>query len=447
MGLYQNRQGDFYDLWEQFSEERRQEIIRSRLNDIVNHAVTNTPYYRKIGERYQVDIKKEHPLSGIPILTSSHLKELLPPLGSDLLSRDDKAYTIFQSGGTTGLPKTSLFTDEELEGLNLPNARGFFAVGLNENDRVANLFAVGGLYMTFIHINRMLQQFGCTNLPFSNQTPAEFVGRVCEHFNVNCFTGITSSVLSCLRHLHENQCRLNIDKLFYGGEHIYEADRLEMKEKFGIETILAPGYGTVDTWYIGYQCLYSAPGVFHAHDDQCFIEIVDEDHPEKKNCGAKEVGMIYATPFERRLTPIVRYRVGDRAYWMEGMCRCGRTTPRFQLLGRGDDVLRIGYDSIDYAMMQKLVTKIPGLTGTMQIEKQRVEGRDLLIIRVETPRPTKDHNHLRKHFREALLQEKPSLQEFVKKGLVIEPQIEFYPLTTIPLNSRTGKLVRVIDCL
>ena len=52
--------------------------------------------------------------------------------------------------------------------------------------------------------------------------------------------------------------------------------------------------------------------------------------------------MLYATALPRRLTPIVRYRVGDRARWLGCRCACGRTTPLFELLGRGDDILRIG---------------------------------------------------------------------------------------------------------
>ena len=113
-------------------------------------------------------------------MTSDTLRELVPPVSDGLLSRKTRDYTVFQSGGTTGFPKSTLFSHDELELLNLGNARGFFAMGLSPDDRVGNLFAVGGLYMTFIHINRMLQQYGCMNFPFSNHTPAEFVHTVCR---------------------------------------------------------------------------------------------------------------------------------------------------------------------------------------------------------------------------------------------------------------------------
>ncbi|HTL12531.1 MAG TPA: hypothetical protein VL588_08600, partial [Bdellovibrionota bacterium] len=375
---------EMYDSWEIETAQAREDVIRARLDEYVRHAKKNLPYWRDRLSAY--DPKAEHPLLGVPAMGSDDLRPGLPPQGSDLVAHAGAAITYFQSGGTTGMPKSALFGNDEIEALAQPNARGFYALGLRADDRVANQFAVGGLYMTFIHINRMLQQYGCSNFPFANNTPVDFVHTVTKMFGINVFTGITSVVLSTLRGLTElGLDGINIQKVFYGGEHIYEADKEELRRKLGVELIAAPGYGTVDTWYIGYQCLKTPTGVFHAHDDQTFIEIVNED--TGRHCAPGEVGMLYATPFPRRVTPVVRYRVGDRAQWLPEACACGRTTPLFKLLGRGDDVLRIGYDSVDYAFIQEAVLAVPGLTGTVQMRKRREAGRDRLEISVETELP------------------------------------------------------------
>ena len=65
-------------------------------------------------------------------------------------------------------------------------------------DRVGNLFAVGSLYMTFVHINRMLQQYGCQNYPFSNHTAVDFIHTVVKQFDVRVLTGIASVVTTIL---------------------------------------------------------------------------------------------------------------------------------------------------------------------------------------------------------------------------------------------------------
>jgi phenylacetate-CoA ligase len=152
-----------------------------------------------------------------------------------------------------------------------------------------------------------------------------------------------------------------------------------------------------------------------------------------------------ATPFTRRLTPIVRYRVGDRASWIEGGCPCGRTTPRFKLLGRGDDVLRIGFDSVDYAFVQSAAERVGGLHSAIQMEKRRKDGRDELIVRAETSMPLPARGELAERLAAGLAGERPTLREAVSSGTIWPIRVELFDVGALPTNPRTGKLVRVID--
>ncbi len=446
MSLLEKRKGDFFHECESWSEEQRQAHTSLALRSLVTLAKEKSKYYQGTLSDYQIDFNAEYPLAKLPIITGADLRSLVPPVSRDILTSDTNHFNVFQSGGTTGVPKTSLFTHEEMELINECNARGFWGVGLNERDRVANLWAVGGLYMTFIHMHRVLSEYGCTSFPFSNATPVDFIHTVSKLFNINTFTGITSVVLNALREIYRKEpgC-LKVEKIFFGGEHIYEADRKEMIDKYGVKMIAAPGYGTVDSWYLGYQCSKVPNGVFHAFDDMVYLEIVDEE--KNQNCAKGEIGMLYASVFVRKLTPIIRFRVGDRARWKTEACVCGRTSPLFELLGRGDDVLRIGYDSIDYAAVQETALAVPGLSGRIQMEKKRIEGKDLLTIRIESGRPAEEFPALRAKFEEIFLGSRPSFREFVKKQTVLPLVTEILPEGKLPQNSRTGKLIRVIDAL
>lgn len=443
--LFEARQGPFYDAWEHLPQEERLTIQRQRLNDYVAFAQTATPFYTKRLEGFAAN--DANPLKNVPVLTSDDLRLVLPPIGTQLLTNPNAGYSVFQSGGTTGMPKTTLFTHEELEGLNLPNARGFYAVGLTPTDRVANLWAVGGLYMTFVHINRMLQQYGCTSFPFSNKTPNDFVHMMVSRFKINCLSGISSVVLNYLRSIPENNKEnISFDKIFFGGEHMYQADRDEISNRFGVQVIAAPGYGTVDSWYIGYQCASCDVGEFHVHDDQVFVEIVDESR--QTHCQLGEVGMLYTTTFPRRLTPIVRYRVGDKARWIAGDCPCGRTTPRFKLLGRGDDTVRIGFDSIDYEFIQSAVSNVRPALGSIQIEKERETGKDRLTIRIEIDNNDSNYNNdgnLPQDIADTIISARPTLREGIANGSVWPVQVHMVALNSLPRNPRTGKLMRVVD--
>lgn len=444
--LFEKNKGTFYDSFESLPRRQMDDLVRGRLHEIIELAESSTPFYQARLETY--DAQSEHPLLNIPVLEAADLRGVNLPESRALLS-DQQAndFTVFQSGGTTGSPKTTLFTYEEMEEINFCNARGFYATGMKPTDRVANFWAVGGLYMTFIHMNRMMMEYGCQNFPFSNHTPAEFVYNVCQQFDVNCFSGIASVVLNNLRQMEElfPEAPYQVEKVYYGGEHLYPADRQELKEKYGVQKILAPGYGTVDTWYIGYQCLDTKPGHFHTHEDQCYVEIIDEETGQP--CAPGETGMLYATPLLRRLTPIIRYRVGDLARWNKEACQCGRMTKVFELLGRGDDQLRIGYDSVDYSFVQNVVLKVPGLSGSIQMQKERRQGKDQLALRIETDLPTAQYSESIQRLDALFMKERPSFSEFVKKGTVWPLKIELLAKGSLPRNSRTGKLMRVKDVL
>ena len=439
-----------YDDWELAPEDERQRVIADRLDSFIGFCRDALPYYRDRLPGYAPSAT--HSLAEVPVMTASDLRAAVPPEGRSLVTNDSEPRTVFQSGGTTGTPKTTLFSHAELDLLDHPNARGFYAVGLTPEDRVADLWAVGSLYMTFVHINRMLQQYGCLNFPFANHTDPVFVHGTTRLFDINCFTGVSSVMLDTLRAFPEAE-GMTIDKVFFGGERLYESDEKELRERFNTKIIAAPGYGTVDTWYIGYQCLESPRDLFHAHDDLTYIEIVDEE--SGRHCDPGAVGMLYATPFVRRLTPVVRYRVGDLARWVDGPCPCGRTTRRFALLGRGDDVLRIAYDSVDYDFVQATVAKIDDqllagrgvLSGVIQMEKLRHEQRDQLVVRIETSLPHAERSTIAERIVTAMLSARPSLRDLVHKESVWPLLVELCDAGSLSRNPRTGKLVRVIDSI
>jgi len=436
------RRESFFDAWESASEATRRRVIRERLGEYIGYARRRVPFYRDRLSGFKP--RSEHPLAGVPVLKSDDLRPLLPPKSERLVADREAGRTVFQSGGTTGLPKTTLFSHSEMETLYLPNARGYHAVGLRQSDRVANLFAVGQLYMSFLHVHRALEAFGCTNFPFSNHTPPEFLRTCARLFHINCITGVASVALNCLREMEKLGLKgVRIEKLYYSAEHLYDADKAELRERFGVRQVATHGYGTVDTWYLGYQCAACPTGVFHTHDDQVFLEVWDEE--AGRPCAIGQAGMLYATVWSRRLTPLVRYRVGDRARWLGSRCPCGRTTPLFELLGRGDDILRIGFDSIDYRYIQECVSRVKGLSGTVQMQKQREAGRDRLVVRVETCVPAQARPARASALVREILSRRPTLDKSVAQNTIWPLRVELLDEGRLPRNPRTGKLIRVID--
>lgn len=448
-----------FDSYEQLDRANQTNYQESHLRKLLGTLLNSAPYYQFAHEAVRpltlpgnTDFFTQ--FSELPVLTPGLFKANIPPENEQLLdpSWRNHAHTCFQSGGTTGRPKTSIFSYKELHRLKHGNSRGFYASGLRASDKVANLFAVGGLYMTFIHIQEMLEHYGCSNYPISNATAPDAAADLIRTFQINTLTGITSVILDVLRVSREQGNPLQIEKIFFGGEHLYDHDRRILTEIHGAKIIRAPGYGTVETWYLGYQCSDCAPGVFHEHSDQMLLEIVDPETHRPVPMGQE--GIVLATVFERELMPILRYRVGDLARWIdEPGCDCGRTTRRFQLLGRGDDQLRIGYDTMDLSLLEK-ASQLPYIQqhliiGAFQMEKQRHNERDEWIVRYEVDQFEKIASSIWPELSQRIItyfeQQKPNLASMIRRGQVHPIRIEWKPSGSLTRNVRTGKLPRTID--
>ena len=102
MSLWNERsKKQFYDSWEFLPEDRREELKRRYLNDYIGFS-RELKYYRDRLEGY--DGNSGHPLKHVPVLNSSDIRELVPPVSFDLVTGGARDYTVFQSGGTTGTP-------------------------------------------------------------------------------------------------------------------------------------------------------------------------------------------------------------------------------------------------------------------------------------------------------------------------------------------------------
>ncbi len=433
----QSKDHKFFDSWEVKSDDERISTNLKSLAEYIELARTR-PYYSKLLD--SVDMTRQYPLEKVEILNGDQAKKILPPNSDELLDSNHQGHTIFQSGGTTGYPKVVVFSATEMDQLDLPNGRGYYACGVKPEDRVANVFAGGSLYMTFLHINEMLERYGCINFPFSHQFDLDLFAQTVEKFNINAITGVGSTIFNIMEKMKANGTNFKFDKILYGGEHVIEEDKHHINQVYGATDILSIGYGTVDTWYIGYQCDQTPTGVFHLHDDQVHFEIID---PETgKNCEPGEIGQIVVTPFPRVATPIVRYLVGDRARLLTEKCSCGRTTPLFELLGRGDEAFRIGFETVTYSTVKGALEKFKHNYTRFQIKKHRVETKDQLVVNIETESPA--HLNL-ENVIEELYSSMHALKKNIDEGSVLPPKIELFEPGEIPLNPRTGKFIKVID--
>ncbi len=392
------------------------------------------PYYRDSIPAGEVE------LSELPLLDKESLLAATPPRSLDLLTGPLEKAVVFKTGGTTGVPKFSPYSHDDFRRLGESTARALWASGLRPTDRVANCFAVGELYASFLCIHRALEEVGVTSFPFTFHAPHDQVVMGLEHFQINTVMGLATQMVHLCDKVHREKPQLTIEKVFYAAEHLHPEERHHLLTQNRPEVIATAGYGAVDGGMIGHQCPHSIGGVHHILPGTVMVEILDQDSLEP----TEGVGELVVTNLERHLMPVIRYRVGDLARWVPGDCPCGRATPRFELLGRGDDQLRIGYDTVTHDDIRRALTELAELSSSMQLVKQRSDGKDRLVVRVEA-RGGSGSRELVARARQQILDRKPLLVEHIEQNYTHDLVVEILPPNSLPRRPHSGKLPPVLD--
>lgn len=416
-------------------------LQKQKLTALLELAQQRSSFYR---EHLQgVSLDRPWSLEQLPTMTKQHLIQHSPPESEALLTGHLESAYVFRSGGTTGSPKFSPFSFEEFRRFTAMFLRTYQAAGLRSSDRVANLFACGSLYASFIFVNRMLEELGSVSFPFTGSATFDVLGRHFELFPINTLMGFPSWVLEVVQKL-PSEVIPKIEKIFYAGEHLYAEERHFLQETLpNLRLIASGGYGAVDTGIMGYQCQACAGDAHHILADHVLLEIVDPDTLRPVPDG--EEGIILVTTLDRFLMPLIRYDIGDVGRILPGNCECGRTMPRFELLGRNED-LRIGIATVCYDEIMRAVAEHPELTSNLQLLKERVGMKDRLIVKVEVrPDFHGDRGALAKSFESAIYRHKPDLDKLVHGEHIHPLRVGLFYLGEIPRVPVTGKVRRIVD--
>ncbi|MFD8288478.1 acyl-CoA reductase [Streptomyces lavendulae] len=354
------------------------------------------------------------------------------------LGRAD-AELYFHSGGSTGAPALSVFSYDDYDTQMHAAARGLLAAGYDPvGDRTANLFYCGAMYGSFISFFSVLERLGGVQLPLSAGPDHRATARAVIEHRADTLFGMPSYLWQLL-HAEADALRAygGLRKIFYGGEHFSEEQRRTLKEKFGIEVVHSITYGSTDLGPLGYQCTESSGGVHHLHADLHTMEIVDlaEDRPVAPG----ETGRLVFTTHARRGQHLGRYLIGDLGREVPGRCPCGRHAPRFELMGRTGDVMRVATYFLNHRRFLTLAGEQGGHRGELQIRLDGTDARERLTVRVERA-PATDPARLR----EAFLSGYPELRSAVTERL-LDLVVEAVDGAALDRSPTSGKLLAVVD--
>jgi len=416
--------------------------VSDKIVELIKYARERSEFYKKYYSSVKYDILTVNDFEKLPFLEKDHILRNTPPESSALFTTKPVRGIYFASGGSTGQPKYVFYDQHEYEHTARMLAYAYEAAGLGEDDVIANLFVAGNLWSSWLSVEKAVAYTKATSVPVGSNLPLENIVSYLKNFNVTAIIGLPSFLIKLAEYVDSQNIRLNINKIFYGGEYVGDEMVSYFKKVFNGADVKSAGYATADAGVVGFQCKHTYGGVHHLLTQSQYIEFVDP--VTRKQVKPGEIGELVVTCLNKKKMPIIRYRVGDLGRWILKKCDCGRIDPLFEILGRCDDRIHVGGAHLFVNDIQNAIGKIKELSFNFQIVIYKKGRRDFLEIIIESKKGA-DVSNIEEKLYNLILENCEDLRDSIKMGWLDKPIIKIVPPDTIERIKRTGKIRRVLD--
>ena len=416
---------------------------RIDIKKLISFVRKNSPFYRNLYKSLPARVQ----LRDLPVLPVEDFWKANGLKDNKVLTGPMKDGVVFKSGGSTGNPKFSVFSKREWHTFNVVFGKGIAQAGVSSADRVVNLFYVGQLYGSFLFINKSLEEapVDVLQLPVAGSTDFEETTQIISDFKANVLAGVPTTIMNLAEYIRANKKAdqiIGIKKILFGGEPAYPDQRERLQEIFPGVKILSIGYASTDAGLLGYVDKTCRPGEHRVFGYDTVVEILDEDTHQPMTEVKKE-GLVVVTNLTRTLMPIIRYPAGDKGMWLEPKNKRDR---KFMLMGRSEEAARIGLIKLyvqDVRDALKNFRDRLGITDFQLIVYHR-ERLDGLIVRIATQKGEKFSQEDKAVVAE-IHKMRPLYEEFVLDSKVHPIEVQWVENHELEVNTRTGKMRRVID--
>ncbi len=343
-------------------------------------------------------IKDPADLARLPFTTKSELRESQerqPPFGDFLAADPDTVSRVHRTSGATGRFVYTALTRADLDLTHDTGARSFWAAGLRPHHRVVHCLNYQ-LWMGGFTDHANLETTGATVFPFGVGNSRQLV-RVIKEAGITAISS-TPSYPKYLEkvvraELNLEPARLGLKLGLFGGEPGLDNPdyRRRIEETWGMKAMNA-NYGVSDVLcnfaavcQENYQLHFLAQGGL-------LLQLIDPVTGRDLAIEEGVTGEMVLTHLKKEAQPLVRYRTSDLLQITEtGPCACGRTGPRFKVIGRSDDMLHVkGINVFPNGIAKVLDSLIPDVTGEFQVVLDHPSPYTELKITVERGPRIKD---------------------------------------------------------
>jgi phenylacetate-CoA ligase len=369
------------------------QVENERLHAQLEYVWTSSPFYQ--AKFAAAGVKRPAPgdLADLPLLPFTEKDEVRqdqqehPPFGSSLATPPERLIRVHKTSGTTGRALYIALTDRDRRMMNEGAARALWAAGLRPSDTVVHCLNYR-LWAGGYSDHENLETTGATVVPYGVGQTASLVQTIRE-LEINAISATPSYMLPLAEAALAQGLSprdLGLRKGFFGAEPGMSEPgvRARMEETWGMRAMDA-NFGMADVLSImGAEC-EQRQGLHFQASGIVAVELIDPETgtPLALSDGAE--GELVYTHLLKEAQPLVRYRARDVVRILgTGPCACGRSTFRFRVLGRSDDMLHVrGVNVFPTGVGNVLAHLGDQLSGEFQIIVDHPPPHQSLRIRVE----------------------------------------------------------------
>ena len=339
--------------YEKMSPMKQQELQKKRLEEIVEYARKNSPYYKEL---YQ-NVPKSFGLTDLPKtdkktlmenwndwvcdreLTLEEVEKFMED--TDNIGRKLKnKYFIFTTSGSTGNPLVSV-CDKNANNImgGISACRSFarkedLIAFMKRGKKSIGVFADEGFYLGNSSIRSRLRSMPWKKKQMAVSSalyPIEKIVQQLNDFQPDMVGGYPSNLELLMEEAKEGRLQISPVIIMTGGEYLSDDLRNRLAETF--HCYVQTSYSCTEGGSIACECRKKH---FHVNDDWLIVEPVDaKGNPVPDGVQSDK---IYLTNLYNYTQPYIRYEVTDRVIMHHEPCGCGNRSSWLELEGRTDDV-------------------------------------------------------------------------------------------------------------
>lgn len=383
--------------WNEDIETMQPEALRrlenENLHTQLDYLWSNSAFYQAKFAEAGVKRGTMRDVSDLPLLPFTEKDECRrsqqehPPFGNYLACSQEQVMRVHKTSGTTGLALYVALTRHDRDLMNECAARSYWASGLRPSDTVVHCLNYR-LWIGGYSDHEGLETTGATVVPFGVGQTALLLQTIRE-LQINAISATPSYMLPLSEAALAqglNPRDLGLRKGFFGAEPGMSEPsvRTRMEETWGMRAMDA-NFGMADIISImGSECEQRQGLHFHAQGAVA-VELIEPESGTPLAFTEGAVGELVYTHLLKEAQPLVRYRAHDVVRILgTGPCACGRTSFRFRVLGRSDDMLHVrGINVFPTAVGNTLIHLSDRLSGEFQIIVDHAPPHQYLRVRVE----------------------------------------------------------------